>query len=207
MKAGQVQRMLDRAGGVKGLERMLGRPLSDYYHDCHAGSLAVVRTGVFGTPGEGVRVARGGCKGVLGQHSWIVIGADPYRPSAVVADPTLWSYRTGVKPYVAIAPNSRSTWVPHGSGSIWQKGHPDNCDPAQAVELDWAEPPSGAAQVFLDALGPLDKHGWIQLAHYPVEGWPAGEIIGAIADTFGKVHVPVDILGMVTDRNPGGLYW
>lgn len=206
MNAGQVMKMMAEAGGLPGLEELLGRPLSDYYHGCHAGSLAVLRTGIFGTPGQDARVARGHCAGILSQHSWIIVGGGPYDRKAVIADPTRWSYFSG-GPSVTITRNAMTDYQPHGAGDIWRRGHPDNCDPSQAVELDWKEPPSGSARLFLELLGPLDKHGWIQLAHYPVEGWPAGEIIGAVADTFGAVHVPVDILGMVTDRNPGGLYW
>ena len=41
----------------------------------------------------------------------------------------------------------------------------------------------------------------------PVEDWPAGEIFAAMDDTEGlKALVPIDKLGMLTDRNPGGLY-
>lgn len=206
MNVGQVYEMMEGAGGLPGVEELLGRPLSDYSHDCHRGSLAVLRTGIFGTPGQDARVARGRCAGIVSQHSWIVVGGGPYDRKAVIADPTRWSYFSG-GPCVTATRNAMMEYQPHGAGSIWRYGRPDNCDPSQAVELAWRKSPSGAAQVFLDVLGPLDEKGWVRLAHYPVEGWPAGEIIGAIADTFGEVQVPVDILGMVTDRNPGGLYW
>lgn len=210
MKVADARRMLEAAGGLKGLEELTGIPFSDWYHDCHSASLQVVRTGVFGN----ARVARGWVSGILSQHSWIVIGEapqfaerpDPWDTDAVVADPTLWSYQ-GAEPYVHFSKNTMKTYAPHGTGSIWACGHPDNCDPANAVELDWKQPPSGAAQVFTEVLGPLDQNGWVQLAHYPVQGWPAGEIIGAIADTFGEVNIPIDVLGMTTDRNPKGLYW
>lgn len=210
MKVSDARRMLEKAGGVKGIEEALGVPLSGFYHDCHNASLRIVRTGVFGP----ARVARGMASGMFSQHSWIVAGEadlltgrpDPYDASAVIVDPTLWSYQ-GVKPYVHFGKNSMKTHVPHGSGSIWAHGHPENCDPAAAVELDWKEPPSKVAQAFIEALGPLDKRGWVELAHYPVQGGPSGEFITAIADTFGEVQVPVDILGMTTGRNPGGLYW
>jgi hypothetical protein len=40
-----------------------------------------------------------------------------------------------------------------------------------------------------------------------MEGWPSSEIIAAMDDTDElRALVPIDILGMVTDRNPGGLY-
>lgn len=210
MKVADARRMLSDAGGVKGIEEMLGRPLSSFHHDCHSASLHVVRTGVFGP----ARVARGTARGVFGQHSWIVAGEpapyrerpDPWDLDAVIADPTLWSYQDA-EPYVHFAKNSLKTHVPHGSGSIWASGHPANCEPEEAVSLEWRQPPSKAAQVFTEVLGPLDKAGWITLAHYPVQGWPSGEIIGAVADTFGEAQIPIDILGMTTERNPGELYW
>ena len=45
------------------------------------------------------------------------------------------------------------------------------------------------------------------LAHAPVEMWPAAEILAAIENTE-ELHgrVPIDIRGMLTDENPGGLY-
>ncbi len=55
-------------------------------------------------------------------------------------------------------------------------------------------------------LGPLDRRGWATLAHAPVEGWPAGEILGAMCDSGMEAVVPIDIIGMLTDRNPSGLY-
>lgn len=39
------------------------------------------------------------------------------------------------------------------------------------------------------------------------QNWPAAEIIAAIDDTKAlSALVPIDILGMLTDRNPSGLY-
>jgi hypothetical protein len=39
------------------------------------------------------------------------------------------------------------------------------------------------------------------------KGWPAAEIIGPMRDTRElRTTVPIDIAGMITDRNPGGLY-
>ena len=57
-------------------------------------------------------------------------------------------------------------------------------------------------------VGPLDYGGWSILANYcPVEGWPAGEIYAAMDDTPAlKSLVPIDRLGMLTNRNPGRLY-
>lgn len=210
MRVSDAKGMLEKAGGVEGLVRLADLPVREWYRNCHVASLRIVRTGAFGP----ARVVRGTAGGVMSQHSWIVIGAapqgatrpDPWDGGAVIADPTLWSYQGG-EPCVQFAKNSLKTHVPHGTGSIWGYGRPANCPPGDAVELGWTQPPSQAAQVFLDILGPLDKRGWIELAHCPVQGWPSGEIIAAVADTFGSAHVPVDILGMITERNPHGLYW
>jgi hypothetical protein len=211
VKVADARRMLKDAGGLKGLEEALGRPLGSFHHDCHNASLRVVKTGIFGP----ARVARGMSRGTgISQHSWIVVGEvppyserpDPWDADAVVADPTMWSYQDA-EPYVHFGKNTLKTHVPHGTGSIWAFGHPGNCAPGETAALEWKKPPSKAALVFMDFLGPLSREGWINLAHYPVQGWPSGEIIGAIADTFGEAHVPIDILGMTTERNPGGLYW
>lgn len=70
-----------------------------------------------------------------------------------------------------------------------------------------AVPVSREAELFLDLCGPLDQKGWAELIHSPVEGWPAAEIIAAVDDTPElSTLIPVDILGMLTDRNPQGVY-
>jgi hypothetical protein len=51
-----------------------------------------------------------------------------------------------------------------------------------------------------------DRQGWSVLAHAPVGGWPAGEIIDAMCESGLDAVIPIDIVGMVTDRNPQGLY-
>jgi hypothetical protein len=206
MRAAEAKRSLVTAGGIRALEEAVGEPASRWAARCHEMSLKIVRTGLLGVPGRDARVARGTAQGVTAQHSWIVLGGGPYDESAVVADPTIWSYQAA-DPYVHFAKNSMRTHRPHGTGSIWEHGHPENCHPRLAVDLNWAEPPSLEARAFLGVLGPLDQHGWIMLAHGPVQGWAAGEVVAAIADTFGEAVVPIDILGMTTDRNPMGLYW
>ena len=43
--------------------------------------------------------------------------------------------------------------------------------------------------------------------HAPLNGWPFGEFIAAMDDTPDVTAlVPIDLLGMYTDRNPSGLY-
>lgn len=41
----------------------------------------------------------------------------------------------------------------------------------------------------------------------PTPGWPAAEIVAAMCETPNlQSLVSVDLAGMLTDRNPGGLY-
>lgn len=170
-------------------------PLERYGRQCHAASIALVQAGI------GDRVARGTCPGVGGQHSWVVIG-DPYRPTLII-DPTLWSYDSSVKGiWVGVDHGHR----PFGAGQIWDWGKPCAGN-GPIVPLTPKVPFSQEAKLFLEMLGPLDERGWSALTKAPVGGWPASEIIAAIDDTEQlSVFVPIDILGMVTDRNPGGLY-
>lgn len=173
-----------------------------YAKKCHEGSLALIRSGVLGKP---ARVARGSCRGVPGQHSWVVLGEDCYNPRATVIDVTLWSYDLSVRcAYQGEA--SERPHLPHGSGSIWQSGKPTSMggpsislpDDAELSQLAWG---------FLQLLGPLDRRGWSQLAHSPVGGWPAGEILAAMSkDERLQALVPIDVLGMTTDLNPCELY-
>lgn len=183
-------------------KRELGT-LTDFAHQCHVASLRLVRSGALGD----CRVARGSCTGVPGQHSWVVVGDDCYADDARIIDPTLWSY-TGQRPFVWVGSASEGLHTPHGKGSIWAWGRPENAVPGQAVELTPTEPLSSEAQTFLELLGPLDRRGWmVLLSHAPVGGWPAGEIMAAATDTEALAAlVPIDRLGMLTDRNPDGLY-
>jgi hypothetical protein len=154
--------------------------------------------------GPDARVARGWCKGV-GVHSWAVIG-DPYSPDVVIVDPTLWSYDPDVEGiWVGTAKDGRHR--PQGAGSIWEHGRPP--EPVdEPIALTPKVPLSRFAQQFLaEMVGPLDYVGWMSLANSPVGGWPAAEIIAAMDDTQAvRAAIPMDILGMLTDRNPSGLY-
>jgi hypothetical protein len=171
-------------------------PVEQWAYRCHEASLYLVRSGVLG---DECRVARGACKGVGGQHSWVVVGMDCYDEDAVIVDPTLWSYDKAVRGiWTGTARNGRH--VPHGKGSIWEWGRPDT-PTGPEVKLTPREPLSDEAQAFLGLLGPLDRKGWAVLAHAPVEDWPSAEIIAAMHDTEGiGPLVPVDIVGMLTDR-------
>ena len=177
-------------------------PLEQWSHRCHEASIAVVKAKII----PGARVARGHCIGVGGQHSWVTIG-DPYADGVQIIDPTLWSYDREIKGiwYGKGGPYRRHT--PHGGqGSIWRYGKPTHGG-GPTIELTPSFELSEAAKDFLALIEPLDRRGWDLLAHAPVTGWPAAEIIAAIDDTAAlSAIVPIDILGMLTDRNPGGLY-
>lgn len=176
--------------------------LDEWYHRCHEASLELVRSGVLP---EGARVARGSHTSVLGQHSWVVIG-DPYAADVTIIDPTLWSYLEEQLAFVEISSGSDTRYRPHGAGSIWEYGRPP--EPAGPV-ITLATKLSPAAQLFLDMIGyGLDRRSWSILANAPVGGWPAKEILGAMYDDERlSALVPIDVIGMVTDRNPGNLYW
>lgn len=177
-------------------------PLVDWACQCHAASLKLVRQGDLGA----CRVARGSCAGVGGQHSWVVLGDDCYDKRAVIIDPTLWSYDENVPLGVWVGTYRKGKHHPHGEGSIWEWGRPN--DPTGPImKLTPRKPFSESAKSFLQMLGPLDKEGWALLAHAPVQFWPAGEILDAIYHTEGlSAYVPIDIIGMTTSLNPNGLY-
>lgn len=172
----------------------------DWAQQCHSVSVAIVCSDLF----EQARVARGSCRGVFGQHSWVVLGTDCYSKTAPILDATLWSY-DATRPVLWRGSRKDGLHTPKGAGSIWQYGHPANAT-EDAVALD-TEGLSGAATMFLDMLGPLDRRGWAELFEGPMEGWPAAEIVSRASQTPALAAlVPIDILGMLTNKNPEGLY-
>jgi hypothetical protein len=192
------------------IEDAISIPREQWAMRCHEISLAIVRT-MF-EPGD-ARVARGFCKGVPSQHSWVVtdqtvegsiIGADCYDERCIIWDSTWWSY-TGGDPEVWTTTTAEGFHTPHGTGSIWQWGRP-NPATGPVVTLTPRKPWTPEAELFLSMLGPLDREGWIMLAHAPVEKWPAAEIIDAMCESGLEGYVPIDIVGMLTDRNPSGVY-
>lgn len=173
-------------------------PLDRWGKSCHQASLAVVQQ-------LGGRVARGGCRGVGGQHSWAVTGSDCYDLDAVIVDGTLWSYDKAIDG-IWVGTLRDGLHRPHGMGSIWDWGKPSP-PKGSIIRLTPSHGLSGIARKFLKLVEPLDRDGWHTLAIAPVEGWPAGEILAAMDDTEALAAlVPIDRLGMLTDRNPGGLY-
>lgn len=185
---------------VAEVEAAIDRPQAAWAQNCHVISLAIVKSGVLGQP---ARVACGSCKGVGGQHSWVVLGEDCYAPRALLLDATLWSYNV-TAPALWWGTYLDGRHTPHGHGSIWQWGQPEAGDGAP-IEL--AVPLSRVASSFLELLGPLDRLGWARLSSAPVGGWPAGEVFAAMSQTPElSALVPIDVLGMTTDLNPSGLY-
>jgi hypothetical protein len=185
---------------VRNLALTLGRDPRDTWHNCHGVSLAIVQSGLW----PGARVARGWAKGVSSQHSWAVVG-DPYDKDAYIIDGTLWSYDDSV-PGVWQGSLRDGIHVPHGAGHF-MTGTPPQHYGEQTIHLNTLGL-STKARRFLDTIGaPFDYRGWSEVAHLPVEGWPAGEILSAMDDTPALAAlVPIDRLGMLTDKNPAGVY-
>lgn len=192
---------------VEDVERVWGDVFETTAFACHAVSLALVKSGILGES----RVARGMCRGVAGQHSWVVVGDDCYAGDAHIVDATLWSYDgsiTGV--WTGRASEGRHR--PHGAGSIWTEGGRPPLPSEKTIPLNgraWDRMSLEAKQFMFD-LAPvgLDLRGWHCVGHLPVGGgWPAREIFEAMLDTPGLGSIiPIDVVGMLTDRNPGGLY-
>lgn len=185
---------------AKAFQEATGDKLEDLARQCHVASLRLVQSGVLGE----ARVARGTCRGVGGQHSWVVLGRDCYDQKATVVDPTLWSYDPTVEG-IWIGPASERPHEPFGSGNIWTWGKP--CATGGEI-IELATDPGPSARSFLELLGPLDRTGWhTLLGEAPVGGWPAREIIeAAYQQEELAVLIPIDRVGMVTDLNPEGLY-
>lgn len=186
-------------------------PLDRWAHDCHAASHAIVQQL---DPGA-ARVARGGALGVVSQHSWVVVGTDCYDEGALIVDPTLWSYRDDVDG-VWTGTYAAGIHRPHGWSEVnmigW--GCPMGGD-ADPIELVWPEGgPSREATMWLgmfERTTNLDRTFWSRLVNHapmgPEPGWPAAEFVAAMDDTPDVTAlVPIDILGMLTDRNPRGCY-
>ena len=178
----------------------------DFKHDCHSVSLWLIRSGLLGTGGPDLRVARGACLGVGGQHSWAVLG-HPYDDTATIVDLTLWSYDAS-QPRIWVGTMRDGLHRPKGYGWIYGGERPyARGDDILEIDATGLNP---RAQHFLSVVGPLDARGWGALwSHCGMMGWPAQEILEAFLDQHPKMEalVPIDIVGMVTDRNPQEIYW
>lgn len=196
------------AADPKRLADKIGIPVTHWVNKCHQVSLALVKTGEFGPT---ARVARGWSLGIHSQHSWIVLG-DPYAWDAVIIDATNPEFhRSGEIIHVSMFENG-GRYMPQGWGVLAEEereGLQHIMPTFQGPErpLTPKTPLSADAQLFLAEIGPMDFRRWCWLASMlPMQGWPAKEIIEAMDDSGMRAAIPVDILGMVTDRNPRGLY-
>ncbi len=182
-------------------EEVIGLPMVEWGATCHQTSLALIKAGLFP---EGARVARGWSDGISSQHSWVAVG-NPYDEDTPIVDPIRQHY---VKSQDGIWYGTLRDKLhrPHGAGFIWEWGKPERGD-GDIIVLDGKL--SAEAQDFLRLLGPLDFKGWHQLLVLaPVQGWPAGEIMTAAdKDTNLAAILPIDRVGMVTEQNPGELYF
>jgi hypothetical protein len=178
----------------------------DFAHDCHAVSWGLIRSGLLGTGGPNLRVARGACRGVGGQHSWVVMG-DPYDETATIVDLTLWSY-DAKQPRIWIGSMLSGLHRPKGFQLIFDGPKPDaGSDPPLLLDT---ENMSDRARTFIQMIGPLDARGWVELwSRCGMLGWPSAEILDAFLTQYPDLTalVPIDIVGMVTDRNPQETYW
>jgi len=194
-----IKKMLPAGFDPARMVRKIGG-LRKWRRQCHAASLAVVRTGMLGPT---ARVARGTHPEVVGQHSWVVVG-NPYWSISPIVDVTLWSY-TKREPYLHMG-MAHDGYRPHGAGQFdWR----DRIYPAEEtiiLGVGWSDD----ARNFLETVAPfgLDRAGWSRLAQGPLGGWPSKEIVSAMRkDPRVRALVPIDIAGMLTNENPEGLYW
>lgn len=174
----------------------LGGDLKRWARQCHAASIHLVQQGI------GTRVARGWATKVLSQHSWVVVGDDCYNPELII-DPTYWSYAHPTLPEVYFSTMEDGIHKPHGWGTVYDVPKPEKAT-GKPIKLSGL---SKIAKAWLAHVEPLDRTGWAQLANGPMQGWPSKEIIAAMAKRPElKVLIPIDILGMLTNLNPGKLY-
>lgn len=185
---------------ISTIEAAIGIKFHDWAKQCHAISIAIVKSGIFG---KKARVARGWAKGVGSQHSWIALG-DIYSLTDTIIDPTLWSYDDEVDG-VWVGTLADEIHHPHGEGSIWDAGKPVH-QGRETIVFDRTGL-SAIATGFLDMVEPLDMGGWSVLLNGAQLGWPSNEIVQAAAKqkAFDCI-IKIDILGMRTNLNPGGLY-
>lgn len=183
------------------IEEAIG-PIEKFHHQCHAASLALVKSGVL--PGKNWRVARGWSRGIGGQHSWAVQG-DPYARSSRVVDITMWSYQRHIAKIYC--PKNLYDHEPHGYGYlvpqvIERPSIPEVTDlPLERLSdetLEWLQ------MRYPNGIGMQDLN---RLVNGPMLAWNSREFIGALSLSRYKQFVPIDIRGMLTDENPGGLYF
>lgn len=205
-----------RAGTSSDIIASVMGDLKQWEHQCHAASLHLIRSGELSMWS---RVARGYSPLVQGQHSWVVLGdsqtselADVYDPDAVIIDPTLWSYTDTVEG-IWYGTAVDGLHIPHGAGTtsipqlMEERPRPASYSDVIRPDMHAYRRLSVEGIQFLAFVGGLDARGWIWLMQQPMSGWPSKDIIELMLDTPQlAAFVPIDLAGMLTDRNPSGLY-
>jgi len=205
---------LPQLPSVAEIGEIIALPPERWHGHCHTVALAIVRAGIV----PHARVARGVCKGVPIQHSWIVgptadgeLG-DCFAHNAVVIDPTLHCYNPEVTGVYVTHADLDGWHTPRGAGpDILTVGRPAPPAPgAPVIPLNpqaFAEMSELARDFVTTLLGPLDRIGWSQLGNLPVIGWPSDEIVRAMYQTPRlRAVLPIDIVGMLTNLDPRELY-
>lgn len=189
---------------VRQIEDAIGIYKKDWAKQCHAISLAIVKSDLF----PKARVARGFAQGVRSQHSWVVLSDDCFDPKAVIIDATLWSYVAYV-PIIWHGSYDHDIHIPHGAFHI-SRTEDMPAMKGQVIKLRDQSKMSTLAKQFLKDLNPdgLTANQWHWLAaRAGVLGWPAGEIYTYMYGTPAvRALLPIDRVGMLTNLNPGGLY-
>lgn len=187
---------------VGAVERAIDTPRELWQNRCHEISLALLKSNLF--DGVEARMARGAGMHIGSQHSWIVTGRDVYDDKAIVVDPT-WSSTVMSKPLVMFVPNL-TAHRPHGYGEF--EKYPPHGDGEEIGPPDPSQRLSDWIKVARLANGePLDLKFWVGMVHGPMLGWPSAEVVDWLCSVSTMVaFVPIDLQGMLTDRNPNGLY-
>lgn len=191
----------------KEIVEAVGGNLAQWAKNCHAVSMQFCRSKI--AP-EGARVARGYHKMIASQHSWVAFG-DPYGLRTQILDLSIWSYVCPESPVIVTGFNydclmhCGGEYLPKGYGDIWGYGQPVVGDGERIRPKGLSD----EAEHFLEIFFPdgLDVQGWHGLLNSPVGGWPAKDVFEcAWKDDRLKALCPIDVVGMVTDLNPGGMY-
>lgn len=187
------------------VEEAIHRPLTDFAHQCHAASVALVESGLLQryADGEPIFVARGRARGIMSQHSWVTVGT-PYDPTTIV-DLTMWSYNPCIDTVrILDGADASSHYVPHGlSGENASEALRDMVLEMDPIHLDVSDPQAAA---FLRGRV-LDVRAWMKLFSCNVSTYPARAIIEAAhRNDRLRALIPIDLVGMLTEINVGGAY-
>lgn len=194
--------LLTNSVTLEEVEDIVGSPAASWENRCHEISLKIVKSDLF----PYARVARGTAVGIGSQHSWVVLNKNVYNRYALILDPTYY-VNIGHDPLLWWGTTDDGIHYPKGHESIWDVGLPLSPVFENTSYRFSRDGLSAAAISFLHMIEPLDIQGWAKLANGPMVGWPSEEIIARMyEDDLLRPLIPIDIVGMVTDINPKGLY-